>query len=128
VKYLIDSHVLIWLREGDRRLSKVARQLLESVDDTPVVSIVTNFELAAKAARGFVKPATSIDTMIAEFLWGNDGVSLPILSIHCRKLEQLPAIHGDPFDRMLVAQSTVESLPLVTGDETLRRYGCEIIW
>ncbi len=128
MRYLVDSHVLIWFRQGDRRLSKTARALLESVQHTPIVSMATHFELAAKAAKGMLKLGTPVDVFIGDYLSVNDGVLLSILSIHCRKLEQMPAHHGDPFDRMLIAQSVVESIPIVTGDHEMRKYEAQLIW
>lgn len=128
MKYLLDSHVLLWFCNGDAKLSKAARRIMEDPANAPVISIASVFELSAKAARKSLELDCRVSEFAHTFVTLNHGELLPILPVHCARVEELPTYHLDPFDRMLVAQAAIESLPLVTGDAHLARYGIELIW
>jgi PIN domain nuclease of toxin-antitoxin system len=93
-----------------------------------VLSVATTWELTLKCLVGRLRlpepPSSYFDGLVRDFGYE----VLPIHQRHVDALAELPAIHDDPFDRMLVAQALVEDLDLVTGDERLRRYPVRTIW
>ncbi len=128
MRVLLDSHVFLWLAMGDDRLPTAVRDLIEDVRTRSVVSVATTWELTLKALAGRLRlpgpPAEHFAEHVEEFGYE----VLPIHQRHVDALPELPAIHDDPFDRMLVAQALVEDLELVTGDERLRAYPVRTIW
>lgn len=128
MKYLLDSHVLLWFCNGDQKLSRGARRIIEDPVNSPVISIASVFELSARAARKSLELDCRVSEFAHRFVTMNRGELLPILPVHCARMEELPTYHLDPFDRMLVAQAEVESLPLITDDSGMKRYDVRTIW
>ena len=120
--YLIDSHVLVWAFGGDRRLSAEARRVL--VDEPRVwVSVASLWELSIKQVSGKLQ-MPDLDDVIPHF-----GIrEIPVTWDHVRKVRDLPRVHSDPFDRVLVAQAMVEDLILVTADAALTRYPVRTVY
>jgi PIN domain nuclease of toxin-antitoxin system len=122
---LIDSHALAWFASGDRRVSKAAREALTDPAKEVFVSVVTYWELEVKRLRSpdFVLPEPVPAYMQrARFSQLNLEFDVP------SRIAQLPIIHGDPFDRLLVAQAVHHGLTLVTNDRMIRRYPVETLW
>jgi PIN domain nuclease of toxin-antitoxin system len=125
VRLLLDTHIAIWALIDDRRLGKVASSLIDADDNEIFVSAVSILEIAIK--RGIHKAGpgriavSATDALLrferAGFLF------LDISPAHAAKVEHLPGIHGDPFDRLLVAQAMHEPMKLLTRDAILGRYG-----
>ncbi|MDX6590066.1 MAG: hypothetical protein QOI84_1340 [Solirubrobacterales bacterium] len=111
--------------EGEvSKISERALAALGSEGMEPVVSAVTVWEVAIKRSLGKVKARAGMLTAIERA-----GVELlPVTARHADLVASLPLHHRDPFDRLLVAQATAENIPLVTNDESLRRYDIEVIW
>ncbi len=118
MKLLIDTHILIWLLQDAPQLSADARRLLDDADSVHV-STVTLWEVAIKRSLG--KLRLDPDVLDAHLASGMMQ-PLPITWAHARRLRTLPPHHGDPFDRMLVAQALCEPLRLLTHDATLAVY------
>ena len=106
------------------RISKKALAALGSEGVDPIVSAVTVWEAAIK--RGLGKLEAPGD-LLAQ-LEGAGVELLPITARHADLVASLPLHHRDPFDRLLIAQATLEGLPLVTDDELIRRYDIEVVW
>jgi PIN domain nuclease of toxin-antitoxin system len=125
VTLLLDTHLVLWWMAGEAsRISKRALAALGSDGIEPVVSAVTLWEAAIK--RGLGKLDAPDDLLIQ---LERAGVELlPITARHADLVASLPLHHRDPFDRLLVAQATIERLPLVSHDKSLRRYDIEIVW
>lgn len=126
MKLLLDTHVLIWWDEG-----ALPQAILEACLDeanTLVVSAATVWELQIKEALGKLRLRTSVRTMVDEQLEVNGLVFLPISLRHIWELGNLPRRHGDPFDRMLVAQARYEGLTLVSADKVMREYPVKLLW
>jgi PIN domain nuclease of toxin-antitoxin system len=123
VNVLLDTHVLIWWIENNRRLGKRARAIILDDASTVWISAATIWEISIKAAvkRLDVKPAF-IDALSSE-MTRSGFRPLPVAFEHAFAVRTLPLHHGDPFDRMLVAQAKVEELTLMTADPVLRAYG-----
>lgn len=120
VRYLLDTQLLIWALTESKELPKEARLILTSRSSAIYVSIASVWELAIKTATGKLK--LPVKDMEAEIL-GIGAILIGIEFEHCRRTETLPDIHRDPFDRMLVAQSDVEHMDLLTTDPVLAQYG-----
>jgi PIN domain nuclease of toxin-antitoxin system len=128
VKLLLDSHAFIWYLTNDDRLPEPVKALLEDPMTPVLVSVATHWELMVKALAGRLHLPEAPDRFLMEPIEEAGFRLLPIESRHVLALPELPAIHGDPFDRMLVAQAIVEDLEIVTGDEAIRRYPVRTIW
>lgn len=123
MKLLLDSHVLIWWVRDDRRLGREARRAITGAE-VVWVSTVTGWELAIKITRGRLRIAESVRVTIA----ADDFTELPLTLRHTEELERLPMHHGDPHDRLLVAQARVEGATIVTHDRAFEPYGVPVIW
>jgi PIN domain nuclease of toxin-antitoxin system len=128
VRLLLDTHVFLWAAVDDERLPGAVRDLILDGGNRVTLSVASSWELTLKVAGGKLRlpldPAAYIESR-AEML------SLDLLPIHQRHvaaLPELPALHADPFDRMLVVQALVEELELVTGDEVIHRYPVRTLW
>ena len=120
---LLDTHVVLWWRLDSRRLRAEARRAIESADRV-VVSAVSAWEIAIKVGLGRLDLKDPLALMIEQS--GFD--QLPLTFQHAERVQTLPHHHGDPFDRMLVAQAQVEHLTLVSHDRTLASYAVPVIW
>jgi PIN domain nuclease of toxin-antitoxin system len=121
VKYLLDTHLLLLAVSASQKFPAQARALIEEADSEFWFSVVSVWEVAIKAGLGrdadMMQPALLRSTLLAS------GLSeLTIVSEHAIATVSLPGLHGDPFDRMLIAQASVEGMLLVTSDTLLGRY------
>jgi PIN domain nuclease of toxin-antitoxin system len=121
VKLLLDTHAFIWWDSG--RLPKGVVRRVQRAEDV-LVSAVTAWEIAIKSALGKMVAKGSVSDAIADYGF----TALPISLAHGDAIRTLPHIHRDPFDRMLVAQASVEDLVIVSADDVLRRYGVPVVW
>ena len=120
---LLDTHVFLWWQENNPRLRKQTRQLIATAD-LVCVSAVSALEVAIKAAVGKLR----LRAAFAEGVSQSGFVELAIGFEHAAALGELPRHHADPFDRILVAQSRVEGLALVTHDQSFRLYDVPVVW
>jgi PIN domain nuclease of toxin-antitoxin system len=121
MKLLLDTHVLLWAAGEPARLSANARRLINAADNEPLFSVASLWEIAIK--RGLGRKDFQVDArLLRRGLLDNGYDELPIMSEHVVAVEDLPAIHKDPFDRLLVAQATVEGVTLLTLDLVVARY------
>jgi PIN domain nuclease of toxin-antitoxin system len=121
MKLLLDTHVLLWAAGEPARLSASARRLINDAANEPLFSVASLWEIAIK--RGLGRKDFQVDArLLRRGLLDNGYSELPIMSDHVVAVEDLPAIHKDPFDRLLVAQATVEGITLLTLDLVVARY------
>lgn len=120
---LIDTNILLWLFIGDKRLSPDVQSKIEQDPTNYFVSIVSLWEIATKRAIGKLEINMDLPKAVEEAGF----VILSLTNTNINKYEQLPLIHRDPFDRMLVAQALSEKISLVSSDEFLSDYGVKII-
>ena len=118
MRLLADSHVLVWWLDDPLRLAEPARTTLADPDNVVFLSAASIWELTLKMAKGKLRiPEGFIDALL------EDGFGELAVSVaHVRRSAELPPLHQDPFDRLLVAQSLVEGLLLVTRDEAIAQY------
>jgi PIN domain nuclease of toxin-antitoxin system len=121
MKLLLDTHLLLWAAGKPNRLSAAARKLIDSSANELLFSAASVWEVAIK--RGLGRRDFKADPrLLRRGLLDNGYTELPILSDHVVAIESLPPIHKDPFDRLLVAQATVEGITLLTSDSELAEY------
>jgi PIN domain nuclease of toxin-antitoxin system len=122
VRLLVDTHLLLWAAAKSRRLPKLARTLLEDGENEVLFSAASLWEIVIKAALR--KPDFKVDvSLLRPALQEMGFLELPVSGVHAETLASLPAVHKDPFDRMLVAQCVAEKVVLLTNDELLGDYG-----
>jgi PIN domain nuclease of toxin-antitoxin system len=126
MQLLIDTHVLIWFLEGNKSLSKPHRQIISDSNNDVFVSIASLWEIAVKISLGKLTLAKPLADVIKQIAVENIEV-LPILPKHTLQVSSLPFHHRDPFDRIIVAQSQVENLPIVTNDIEFSHYGIKLL-
>lgn len=122
MRLLLDTHVLLWVAEGPPdMLSHSGRRLLAEEGNELVFSAASLWEIALKAQAG--KADFGVDAgAIRRALLDSGYVELPVTGEHAAATSTLPAIHKDPFDRLLLAQAICEGITLVTADKTLASY------
>ena len=121
MRLLLDTHLLLWAAASSRRLSQEARALIEDEANDVHFSAASLWEIAIKSALG--RSDFRIDVAaLAAALPAMGLAELPVTSAHAVAVTRLPALHRDPFDRLLIAQSLAEPLVLVTNDAALARY------
>jgi PIN domain nuclease of toxin-antitoxin system len=121
VKLLLDTHLLLWAAGQPDRLSATVRSLIDSPENELLFSAASLWEVAIK--RGLGRGDLQVDArLLRRGLLDNGYGELPIMSDHVVATESLPPIHKDPFDRVLVAQATVEGITLLTSDSMVAQY------
>lgn len=121
MKLLLDTHILIWAAGFPDRLSEEARGLIADLDNELFFSAASLWEVAIKSALG--RDDFSVDArLLRRGLMDNGYSELPVMSAHAVAIDGLPTIHKDPFDRLLIAQSMVEGITLITADEIVGQY------
>lgn len=121
MKLLLDTHLLLWAAGEPRRLSKAARALIGNPDNELLFSAASLWEVIIK--QGLGREDFNVDArLLRRGLLDNGYSELPIMSHHVVATQGLPPIHKDPFDRILVAQATVEGVTLLTRDSVVSQY------
>lgn len=121
MKLLLDTHLLLWAAGQPERLSTLATALLADPQNELLFSAASLWEVAIK--RGLGRADFQIDPrLLRRGLLDNAYRELPIAGEHAVAVDSLPPIHKDPFDRILVAQATIEGVTLLTGDPLVAQY------
>ena len=121
MKLLLDTHLLLWAAEGAQRLPPEALALMSHPESELFFSVASLWEIVIK--RGLGREDFKVDPRVLRRNLLDNGYSeLAILSEHAVAIDALPLIHKDPFDRMLVAQATVEGIVLLTADAHVAEY------
>lgn len=128
MRALLDTHAFLWWGLDEARLSDNARAVIRDGRNEILVSAASIWEVAIKASRGRLDVPPDIETYVDDRLRLNRWTELPITARHAIRAAALPRLHGDPFDRVLIAQAQVESLPILTIDAVISQYDVETIW
>ena len=121
MKLLLDTHLLLWAAGQPKRLPATALKLINNPANELLFSAASIWEVAIK--RGLGRSDLQADPrLLRRGLLDNGYSELPILSDHVVAIDTLPSIHKDPFDRLLVAQATVEGITLLTADSVVAQY------
>lgn len=121
MKLLLDTHLLLWAAGSPKQLSAYTRRLINNLDNELFFSAASIWEIAIK--RGLGRDDFQVNPrLLRRGLLDNGYSELPIVSEHAVAIDSLPAVHKDPFDRILVAQATVEGITLLTADSFVAEY------
>lgn len=128
MRVLLDTHTFLWWITDDSRLSTRVREIIGNVDNHLLLSAASGWEMAIKARIGKLRLPDNPESFISEQLSLNEIHSLPVQMAHALHVYDLPDYHRDPFDKLLVAQARMESIPILTSDQQIVRYPVKTIW
>jgi len=126
-RYLLDTHTAMWFLNGDKSISKTAKEAILNTNNIKYLSIASAWEIAIKLSIGKLDIVKST----ADFLHDaeeNGFIIIPIERASLSILETLPLIHRDPFDRLIIATAITEQMTLITDDENIAKYEVSQIW
>jgi len=125
LRFLLDTHALLWALSAPQQLPVSLRRAIQAAENDVYASLVSAWEIAIKAALGKLE----FDVRSLERTLAATGIQLLDVNLqHVARVAELPQHHGDPFDRMLVAQAMCESMTLVSRDRELAKYGVKLLW
>ena len=124
MRFLLDTHVLLWWLDESPRLGAEARELIADPANQPIYSVVSLWEIALKSRLGKLKADIRDIVEVAD---RDDFARLGIEDAHLVALAGLPPLHKDPFDQLLLAQAMAEQVPFVTADRIAPSYPVEVI-
>jgi PIN domain nuclease of toxin-antitoxin system len=127
MKALLDTHTFLWAIADDKRLSRRAQKIFTGPNDL-WLSVASVWEILIKVKTGKLPLPQPSGAYLVRKAAENRIEVLPIKLDHILRIESLEVHHRDPFDRVLIAQSIEEKLPLVTSDPHFERYPVELIW
>ena len=128
MRALLDTHALLWWLDGDKRLSKPARDFIGEEANTVFVSAASAWEIATKVRIGKLPGAAEIASNLASCMASQGFTDLPISLADGARAGNLPGPHRDPFDRMLIAQAQAHDLPLISNEAVFDDYGIRRLW
>jgi PIN domain nuclease of toxin-antitoxin system len=121
VKFLLDTHLLLWAAGAPERLAASTKKLLQLPEHELVFSVASLWEVAIKSSLG--REDFRVDAgLLRRGLIENGYLELPVAGVHAVAVAALPPLHRDPFDRLLVAQAGVEGITLLTSDAAVAAY------
>lgn len=128
MKILLDTHTLLWWWTDDPQLPEVPRALMADPANELLVSSVSAWEVSTKYRLGKLPEAKEIAENFAALVESSQMTPLPITIEHALRAGALERYHRDPFDRMLIAQSQVERVAVVTKDAAFADYDIDLLW
>lgn len=121
MRFMLDTQLLLWAAGQPEKLPAEARTLIEEPEHQLIFSAVSLWEITLKQTLG--RRDLRVDArMLRRALLDNGYLELPVTGAHAVAVQSLPLLHGDPFDRMLVAQATAEGTALLTSDPLVAQY------
>ena len=128
MRVLIDTHIFLWWNSDDPSLSLLAKEIIADHRNEIFLSSASVWEIVIKVSKGRLLLPMPPDQYIPSRMRFYGFQLLPIYMYHALHILNLPSHHNDPFDRMLIAQSNTEDMPLITSDENIKQYQIETIW
>lgn len=128
MKILLDTHAFLWWITDDPQLSPRARHIIRDGKNEIFLSAANGWEIAIKAQLGRLKLPDKPELFISEQMSMNAIQGLPVEISHALHVYNLPGHHQDPFDRMLVSQSQLEGMHILTSDPQIAKYHVKVIW
>ena len=128
MKFLLDTHVFLWWVIDSPLISEKVRELMSDGSSDLFWSSGSSWEIAIKYANGKLPLPDQPEIFISSELTNNRISSLPITNEHAFRAGNLPIYHRDPFDRILIAQSNLENMSLVSNDHIMTQYDVNIFW
>lgn len=128
MQLLLDTHAFYWWLAGSPRLSSRARHAITDPANVTFVSAASAWEFVTKFRRGREPAFATVAADVAAAIGSQGFAELAFSVRHAELAAGLPMHHRDPFDRMLIAQSLLDHMAIVTGDPLFRPYGCKVLW
>lgn len=128
MRVLLDTHAFIWWVTDNDQLSSTAKNVIADPGNILFLSSASAWEIVIKVRLGKLDLPEPPETYIPSRLIMNRFESLSIQMSHALQVVNLPALHQDPFDRILIAQSQVEEMPIITVDNKIIQYSVDVIW
>jgi PIN domain nuclease of toxin-antitoxin system len=128
VNLLLDTHALIWWLAGNAAISSGAKRAIDEASNSIFVSAASAWEIATKHRLGKLPSAEQLATDVAGCVAQQGFKPIAVTLMHGQIAGSLPGIHGDPFDRMLIAQAMIEDLVLVSNERVFDAYGVKRLW
>lgn len=128
MRLLLDTHAFLWWLAGNTRLPMSARRAIEDPENDVIVSAASAWEIATKHRIGKLSEAAAVAQDVAGAIASQGFEELPITVEDAERAGRLPGPHGDPFDRMLIAQAVARGLALVSIDRVFDKYGVRRVW
>jgi PIN domain nuclease of toxin-antitoxin system len=128
MNYILDTHAFLWFISEDEQLSESASAIVRSRDNEIYFSAASAWEISIKTGLGRLSIQDELEHFLTDQLSLNQILPMPITLSHAAYTSKLPQIHKDPFDRILIAQSVVEDMPLVSRDGIMRKYDVKVVW
>jgi PIN domain nuclease of toxin-antitoxin system len=123
MRFLLDTHILLWFLENDPKLPPQIREVINNPENLVFVSVISAWEISIKQSLGKLIAPSNLE----EALRFSDFEVLSITLAHAIRVADLPMHHKDPFDRMLISQALVEDLTIVTVDEKFKFYDVPLL-
>ncbi len=124
---LLDTQIILWAINGDKRLSKKHKETFLNPENRLYFSVAGYWEIAIKVSIGKLKLSKQWQRIIQRELQQNSIKLLPITLQHCDCLSTLPFHHRDPFDRILIAQAIIENLTILSSDRQFKKYSIKLL-
>lgn len=124
---LLDTHAFLWYLNGNNNISQKAKVAIENPKNLKFVSVASIWEIAIKTSLGKITLINGMKDLL-ELIRSNGFILLPVSVEHTFMVSNLDFVHRDPFDRILIAQSLVEELIIVSKDENIKKYKIKNIW
>jgi len=128
MRALLDTHAFLWWVIDSPELSQSARSVIGDSTNELYLSAASGWEIEIKTKLGRLEIAGDPEKLIPEQMVLNAISGLPVQMSHALHVFQLPDLHRDPFDRILIAQARLEEIPIITRDSAISQYDVEIIW
>ncbi|MBI4377467.1 MAG: type II toxin-antitoxin system VapC family toxin [Nitrospinae bacterium] len=128
MKALLDTHVFLWWIMDDARLTPYIRDFIADEGNDLFLSSACCWEIAIKMKMGRLKLPDNPEKFIPDQMIANNISGLPIQLVHALHVYNLPDHHRDPFDRILVSQSRIEKIPIITNDQLFADYDVKVLW
>lgn len=126
-RYLVDTHVWLWMQTDPARLGAATRELVEDVTNELLLSAASAWEIAIKYRIGKLKLPESPITYVPDRMRRSGTAPLPVEPAHALRTCELPDHHNDLFDRLLIAQAQLLDIPIMTVDERIQAYDVAVI-
>ena len=128
MRILLDTHAFLWWIDDDSQLSGQARTVITDTANELFFSAASGWEIAIKTQIGKLRFPPNLEQFILKQIQVNSLTVLPMHLSHTLPVYTLPVLHRDPFDRILIAQSQIEAMPILTSDGLIGQYAVETIW
>lgn len=128
MKYLLDTHTLLWITTDDPKLSKKVKDIYLNAENDISFSIASIWELAIKSSLSKISFKKDLEEFVETHVKGNNVQILKIELPHVLRIENLPFHHRDPFDRLIIAQAIENDLVILGNDKTFDKYKVKRVW